>query len=340
LVKYKRIRLTKIDFYLMNILQKGNNNFFFPFFCVNFVYPNIKMDVYFNIISRCSFILHYLRILNFKSMFRNLSTVFMLLFGLFQSLNAQQTVKGTILDEKGSPIIAVNVILKGTGTGTVSDLDGKYSLQVPNENAVLEFSFIGYKSKSESVGNRTTIDVTLEEDAELLDEVVVSALGFAQKKDQMGSTYEKDVLTTVKRQPGQKRPNNWFEPVIGLGENHPRIGEFAVDKDGGIVTWAGHAYIVSAVRRRSTFAIKQEAEYFASGKVEELEEAEYPLASYLFAAQSATAKPLSEGMALYCYRNQVSPAVMTLAGHLPLKVFENIKDLPISWVKEFLSEGN
>jgi hypothetical protein len=158
--------------------------------------------------------------------------------------------------------------------------------------------------------------------------------------NQMGSTYEKDVLTTVKRQPGQKRPNNWFEPVIGLGENHPRIGEFAVDKDGGIVTWAGHAYIVSAVRRRSTFAIKQEAEYFASGKVEELEEAEYPLASYLFAAQSATAKPLSEGMALYCYRNQVSPAVMTLAGHLPLKVFENIKDLPISWVKEFLSEGN
>ncbi|MFN6019920.1 MAG: carboxypeptidase-like regulatory domain-containing protein, partial [Bacteroidota bacterium] len=122
-------------------------------------------------------------------MFKNLSTVFLLLFGLFQSLNAQQTVKGTILDEKGNPIIAVNVILKGTGTGTVSDLDGKYNIQVPNENSILEFSFIGYKSKSESVGNRSTIDVTLEEDAELLDEVVVSALGFAQKKDQMGSTY-------------------------------------------------------------------------------------------------------------------------------------------------------
>ncbi len=122
-------------------------------------------------------------------MLKNLSTLFLLLFGLFQSLNAQQTVKGTILDEKGNPIIAVNVILKGSGTGTVSDLDGKYSIQVPNENAVLEFSFIGYKSKSESVGNRSTIDVTLEEDAELLDEVVVSALGFTQKKDQMGSTF-------------------------------------------------------------------------------------------------------------------------------------------------------
>jgi TonB-linked SusC/RagA family outer membrane protein len=122
-------------------------------------------------------------------MFKNLTTVFLLLFGLFQSLNAQQTVKGTILDEKGNPIIAVNVILKGTGTGTVSDLDGKYNIQVPNANSVLEFSFIGYKSKSESVGNRSTIDVTLEEDAELLDEVVVSALGFTQKKDQMGSTY-------------------------------------------------------------------------------------------------------------------------------------------------------
>lgn len=61
-------------------------------------------------------------------------------------------------------------------------MDGKYSISVPNAEAVLEFSFIGYKNKSEKVGTRTTIDVTLEEDAELLDEVVVSALGFAQKR--------------------------------------------------------------------------------------------------------------------------------------------------------------
>ena len=122
-------------------------------------------------------------------MLKKLLTVFLVLFGLIQGLQAQQTVKGTILDEKGSPIIAVNVILKGTGTGTVSDMDRKYSISVPNAEAVLEFSFIGYKNKSEKVGTRAIIDVTLEEDAELLDEVVVSALGFAQKKDQMGSTY-------------------------------------------------------------------------------------------------------------------------------------------------------
>jgi len=115
-------------------------------------------------------------------MLKKLLTKFLVLFGLIQGLQAQQTVKGTILDEKGSPIIAVNVILKGTGTGTVSDMDGKYSISVPNAEAVLEFSFIGYKNKSEKVGTRTTIDVILEEDAELLDEVVVSALGFAQKK--------------------------------------------------------------------------------------------------------------------------------------------------------------
>ena len=52
-------------------------------------------------------------------MFKILSSVFLLFFGLSISLNAQQTVKGTILDEKGNPVVAVNVILKGTGTGTV-----------------------------------------------------------------------------------------------------------------------------------------------------------------------------------------------------------------------------
>lgn len=58
-------------------------------------------------------------------MLKKLLTKFLVLFGLIQGLQAQQTVKGTILDEKGSPIIAVNVILKGTGTGTVSDMNGK-----------------------------------------------------------------------------------------------------------------------------------------------------------------------------------------------------------------------
>ena len=99
------------------------------FFLINFVYYYFKMNINSNRISWHSFISDYLRILNFQTMLKNLSTVFLLLFGLFQSLNAQQTVKGTILDEKGNPIIAVNVILKGSGTGVYC---GSFDMLIPN----------------------------------------------------------------------------------------------------------------------------------------------------------------------------------------------------------------
>lgn len=109
--------------------------------------------------------------------------------GLSVSAWAQRTVSGTVTDKGGDPLIAVNVIVQGTTSGTVTDLDGRYSIQIPGPEAVLEFTFVGYITVRETAGSRATIDVQLEEDAELLDEVVVSALGFTQKKDQMGATY-------------------------------------------------------------------------------------------------------------------------------------------------------
>ena len=68
-------------------------------------------------------------------------------------------------------------------------MKGNYSLQVPGPQSVLVFSFIGFKSVSQTVGNRSTIDISLEEEAEQLEEVVVSALGFKQDKDELGSTF-------------------------------------------------------------------------------------------------------------------------------------------------------
>ncbi len=105
------------------------------------------------------------------------------------SVWAQRTITGTVVDKEGEPLIAVNVIVQGTTTGTVTDIDGKYSVEVSGAEAVIEFTFVGFITKRETVGARSVIDVEMEEDAEVLEEVVVSALGFAQKKDQMGSTY-------------------------------------------------------------------------------------------------------------------------------------------------------
>lgn len=105
------------------------------------------------------------------------------------NLIAQRTISGTVSDTNDEPMIGVNVTVQGTSVGTSTDVDGKYSIQVTDENAVLEFTFIGYQTLAENVGARNVIDVTIKEDSEVLDEVVVTALGFTENKDKMGATY-------------------------------------------------------------------------------------------------------------------------------------------------------
>ena len=110
-----------------------------------------------------------------------------LLVNVVLVLNAQINVSGVVLDEQGSPLIGVNILEQGTANGTISDIDGSYSIGVAN-GATLIFSFTGMSSVTEAVAGRTNIDVTMQEDAELLDEVIVSAIGFKVKKDESGST--------------------------------------------------------------------------------------------------------------------------------------------------------
>ena len=86
-------------------------------------------------------------------------------------------VTGTVIDADGEPLPGVNVMIKGTSTGTTTDLQGMFSIPVPNKKAALSFSFVGFVTREITVGNRTIIDVTLEEDNYRLSEVVVTALG-------------------------------------------------------------------------------------------------------------------------------------------------------------------
>lgn len=109
--------------------------------------------------------------------------------GLSGMLFAQQSVSGSITDENGEALIGVNILIQGTTTGAVSDLDGNYTITVPGAESVLEFSYTGYLTVSETVGARSVIDVVLAADVDVLDEVIVTALGFTQKKDEMGATY-------------------------------------------------------------------------------------------------------------------------------------------------------
>ena len=98
------------------------------------------------------------------------------------------TVSGTVTEAAtGDPAIGVSILVKGTTNGTVTDIDGNYTLPNVPENATLVFSYIGMLNVEEPVNGRTTIDVLLAEDVQALDEVVVIGYGTARKRDLTGS---------------------------------------------------------------------------------------------------------------------------------------------------------
>ncbi|KAF2516741.1 SusC/RagA family TonB-linked outer membrane protein [Flavobacterium foetidum] len=117
--------------------------------------------------------------------FKNLGFVFLMLV-LSAAVNAQTSVSGTVSDV-GGPIPGVNIFVKGTKTSTVSNFDGTFTLSSVPANAVLSFSFIGYKTKEVAVAGKNKIDVVLEEDLNSLKEVVVIGYGTAKRGDLTGA---------------------------------------------------------------------------------------------------------------------------------------------------------
>ena len=105
---------------------------------------------------------------------------------LEESVQQTKTVTGTVLDADGIPVIGANVIVKGTTNGTITDFDGKFSLEVPAKS-VLEISYIGYLTVEVDVTNQSKVSVQLKEDTQTLDEVVVVGYGTMRKSDVTGS---------------------------------------------------------------------------------------------------------------------------------------------------------
>lgn len=103
------------------------------------------------------------------------------------------SVGGIVYDGNGQTLPGVNVVEKGTTNGITTGIDGRFSLLVKDETSVLVFSFIGYTTQEVTVGNRTEISVTLEQDVQALEEVVVVGYGSAQKKDLTGSVTRVDL---------------------------------------------------------------------------------------------------------------------------------------------------
>jgi TonB-dependent starch-binding outer membrane protein SusC len=111
--------------------------------------------------------------------------LFFLSLGWVQAQTRQIT--GRVTEPNGSPLPGVSVLIKGTTNGTASDVEGNFSLSVPDNNAVLVFSFIGYSAKEVAVGTQTTLNVNLTPDAKALEEVVVVGYGTQRQEAVTGS---------------------------------------------------------------------------------------------------------------------------------------------------------
>ena len=101
-------------------------------------------------------------------------------------LSAQQVITGTITDSQGEPLIGASVVEVATSNGTVADFDGNYELKLTTDNAKLRFSFMGYVEQEVDVAGRSNINITLAEDVQQLEEVVVTALGIKREKKMLG----------------------------------------------------------------------------------------------------------------------------------------------------------
>ncbi|RIA08335.1 TonB-linked SusC/RagA family outer membrane protein [Flavobacteriaceae bacterium MAR_2010_72] len=182
---------------------------------------------------------------------------------------AQRTITGTVTDNNGVPLAGASVVVKGTSNGTSTDFDGNYSLNIQANSDVLVISYVGFKTVEITVGTQSVINATLADDAESLNEVVISVLGFKENRDAVASTYSvisaKDVskskeptlinslagkasgltITGTSADPGAGSTIqirgvssiNGSSPLIvvdGIPLNNSNLEGFGSDQDGGI----------------------------------------------------------------------------------------------------------
>jgi TonB-dependent starch-binding outer membrane protein SusC len=113
---------------------------------------------------------------------KKLSLILAMVLGTFGFAMAQKTITGKVADTKGEPLVGASVVVKGTTTGTVTDLDGKYSLSVPASATTLVITYVGYKTSEVAIGASNSIDITLADNGTVLTDFVVTGTGIATDK--------------------------------------------------------------------------------------------------------------------------------------------------------------
>lgn len=122
-----------------------------------------------------------------RNSFFKIPTLVFLLVSSLPAIAQEMLVEGTVREESGDPLPGVNITVKGISSGTITDVDGRFSLEVPDPQSILVFSFIGFQTQEVPINNRGNLDVQLITDVKTLSEVVVIGYGTVRKSDLTGS---------------------------------------------------------------------------------------------------------------------------------------------------------
>ena len=195
------------------------------------------------------------RFAGFRSLFL---VALMTLFGI--TAHAQGiTVKGTVIDAQGEPLIGASVLVKGTTNGGATDIDGNFHLQHVAKDAVLVFSYVGYEPQEINVNGQTTINVTLKETSDTLEELVVVGYGVQKKSDVTGA------ISSVSAKDLQSRPvTNAFEALQGkaagvditTSERPGTIGDIRIRGERSLTASNSPLYVVDGVPIMSASGIE------------------------------------------------------------------------------------
>ncbi len=179
-------------------------------------------------------------------------------FGTSMAL-AQVKVTGTVVDATGEPIIGASVVVKGTTKGTLTDFDGRFTIQDVPEKAQLNISYIGYNTQTVVANGPAALNVTLQEDRQQLDEVVVVGYGVQKKSDLTGA------MTSVTAQTLNERPvSNAFEALQGraagvditTNERPGQLGKIMIRGQRSLSAGNDPLYVVDGVPLMSSSAIE------------------------------------------------------------------------------------
>ncbi len=172
---------------------------------------------------------------------------------------AQSRVSGTVVDATGEAIIGASVLVKGTSNGTITDMDGHFAIQSVPQNATLTVTYVGYRTQNIPVGGKNTFNITLAEDKQLLDEVVVVGYGVQKRSDVTGA------MASVNAEELNARPvNNALEALQGkaagvditTNERPGQLGSILIRGQRSIGASNAPLYVVDGVPLMSASAIE------------------------------------------------------------------------------------